>query len=55
MIILGHYINTSKRLGNNLFVKEKFEKRNNGSNTDQNGGFGIKGKNKEKKGKQKPK
>ena len=32
-------LNTSKKLGNNLFVKGKFEKRTNGFNTDPNGGF----------------
>jgi len=46
-------LHTSKRSGNNLFVKGKFEKRHNGFNTDQNGGSRPKGKQNENKGKQK--
>ena len=44
-------LSTSKKLGNNLFVKGKNEKRHTIRNTDQSGGSGQKGKKKEKKGK----
>lgn len=39
-------LNTSKKIGNNLFVKGKFNKRNNAVNNDQSEGSGTKGKNK---------
>ena len=44
---------TSKKSGNNLFVKGKQEKKNNIGNNDKTGWFGQKGKKKDKKGKQK--
>ena len=46
-------LHTSKRPGNNLIVKGKFEKGHNGSNANQNGGSVPKGKQNGKKGKQK--
>ena len=48
-------LNTSKKPSNNLFIKGKFDKRNNVGNRDQSGDFESKGKNKENNGKQKPK
>ena len=48
-------LNTFKKPYNNLFVKEKFDKRNNVVNSDQSWGSKSKCKNKEKKGKQKTK
>jgi len=46
-------LGTSKKTGNNLFVKSKNEKKHFTNNNDQTGGVGQKGKKKDKRGKQK--
>ena len=46
-------LNSSKKSGNNLFVKDKNDKRSYTGNSDQSNGIGSKGKKKDKKVKQK--